>query len=226
MIGKKNILRAAMVAALALAGAAHAQVAGTWYGGVGFTRISPNTSSGPLSAPSSPNTTVNVGADTQPTAFVGRMLTDHWAVEVPIGLGFKHDITGSGAIAGVGKIGSVRALPISVFAQYRFLEPEARFRPYAMLGVTYAHFYGAHGSTALNGVNPANPPGGNTSLSVDSKWGLAPGVGVVYMINDKWFVDAHYVRSFLKTTAHLSTGQSISTKLDPDVYTIGVGMRF
>jgi outer membrane protein len=125
----------------------------------------------------------------------------------------------------VGQIGTVKVLPVTVFAQYRFLEPSARIRPYAMLGVTYARFYGARGSAALSALNPLNPPGG-TGLSVDSKWALAPGLGVTAMINDRWFADLQYSRAYLKTQAKLSTGQTISTKLDPDVLRIGVGMRF
>jgi outer membrane protein len=223
---KKLVMRAAVAALLAMAAVgAQAQTAGTWFGGIGATRIAPNTKSGTLSPPSAPGTMVDVGPDTQPTLFVGRMLTDNWSVEVPIGFGFKHTITGSGAIGGVGTIGTVKALPVSVFAQYRFMEPGARFRPYVMLGLTYAYFYDEQGSAALNGVNPINPPGG-TALSVDSRWGIAPGLGVTAMINDRWFVDLQYARSFLRTTTTLSSGQSISTRLNPDVYRIAVGMRF
>lgn len=223
---KMTTIRAAL--ALALAGgalAAHAQSANTWMVGVGATQIKPHVSSGALAAPSSPNTQVDIGSDTQPTLWVARMLTDHWSVGVPIGFGFKHEITGAGSIAGVGRIGTVKALPVTVYAQYRFLEPSARIRPYAMLGVTYAHFYDARGSATLNSLNPLNPAGG-TGLSVDSKWGLTPGLGATVLITDRWFADVQYARSFLKTTAKLSTGQTISTKLDPDVLRIGIGMRF
>jgi outer membrane protein len=116
-------------------------------------------------------------------------------------------------------------LPISVFAQYRFMEPTARVRPYLMLGLTYAHFYGEAGSATLNGLNPINPRGG-TGLSVESRFALTPGLGVTAMLTDKWFVDLQYARSFLKTTTTLSTGQKIDTKLNPDVFKIGVGMLF
>ena len=213
--------------ALALAAfGAQAQTAGTWFGGIGITRISPHTESGALSPPSAPNTTVEVGGDTKPTIFIGRMITDHWSWEVPIGLGFKSDIKGTGGIAGVGTIGTVRSLPITVFGQYRFLEPSSRWRPYAMLGLTYAHFYDAHGSATLNGINPANPPGGNTGLKVDSRFGITPGVGVSFNVTDRFFVDLQYAHSFLRTTTTLSTGQKIDTKLDPDVFRIAVGTRF
>jgi outer membrane protein len=226
MNNNKSIIRAAAGAAMAVAAlTGHAQVAGTWMASGGVTRISPNTSSGALTPPSPSGTTVDIGPDTQPTLSVGRMLTDNLAIEVPIGLGFKHSISGTGAIDGVGKIGTVKALPISVFAQYRFLEPNARVRPYVMLGVTYAYFYDEAGSATLNGLNPRNPPGG-TGLSVDSRFGFTPGLGVMAKLNDKWFVDLHYARSFIKTTTTLSTGQTIDTKLNPDVFTIGVGMQF
>lgn len=221
---KKNIALAALLGAAACG--AQAQMMGKgWYGGLGVTHIAPNVDSGSLSAPSAPGTMVDIGGDTQVTAFVGKMLDDHWSVEVPLGLGFKHEITGAGAIAGVGKIGTVRALPVSVFGQYRFLEPASKVRPYVMLGLTYAYFYHERGSAALNGVNPANPPGG-TGLSVDSRFGVSPGLGVSVAINDKWFVDAKYIHTFLKTTTTLSSGQTIDTKLNPDSFFVGVGMRF
>ena len=221
---KKKILVAAAAAALASFGA-QAQVAGTWFGGVGATRIAPNTDSGNLSPPAAPNTTVDIGSDTQPTLFIGRMLTDHWSVEVPIGFGFRHDITGTGGISGVGRIGSVKVLPVSVFGQYRFLEPQARFRPYVLGGITYAHFYGARGSATLNAINPANPPGG-TTLDVDSRFGWSLGLGMTATITDRWFVDLHWARTWLKTTTTLNSGQHIDTRLDPDVYTLSVGYRF
>jgi outer membrane protein len=220
-MNKKLLLAAAVMAA----GAAHAQVAGTWFGSVGATRISPNTESGSLSPPSSPNTKVELGADTQATINVGYMLTDHWAVEVPIGLGFKHDINGAGSISGVGRIGTVKALPVSVFATYRFLEPQARFRPYVAAGLNYAHFYDEQGSATLSALNPLNPPGG-TTLSVEDKFGWSLGAGVTAMITDRWFVDLHYSRTWLKTTTTLNTGQKIDTRLDPDSWTVGVGYRF
>lgn len=213
--------------ALALAAfGAQAQTAGTWFGGVAITRISPNTQSGTLSPPAAPNTTVDVGGDTKPTLFIGRMITDHWSVALPIGFGFKSDITGTGGIAGVGKIGTVHSLPITLFGQYRFLEPQSRFRPYAMLGLTYAYFYDAHGSATLDGVNPANRPGSHTGLKVDSRFGLTPGVGMTWSLTDRVFLDLQYAHSFLRTTTTLSTGQTISTRLNPDVFRVAVGMRF
>jgi outer membrane protein len=224
----KSILRSAALAAAALAAtAAQAQwLPSGWSIGVGATDVRPNTSSGALSAPSAPNTQVDVGSNTQPTLWVRGMFDDHWAVEVPIGFGFKHNVTGAGAIAGTGKIGTLKALPVTVFGEYHFGDRNARLRPYLLAGVTYAHLYNGRGSAALSALNPANPPGGSTGLSADSKWGFGAGAGVTFAITDKWYADAQYAHVFLKTTAHLSTGQSISLKLNPDVIRLGVGYRF
>ena len=224
----KNLkLSAALLAAmLASAGAAHAQwMPSGWSVGVGATQISPNTSSGTLSPPAATNTRVDVGSDTQPTLWLRGMYGDHFAVEVPVGAGFKHSISGAGGISGVGQIGTVKALPITLLGEYHFMDRNAQFRPYGALGVSYAKMYGARGSATLNALNPINPAGG-TGLSVESRWGGVVGAGVTFRINDKWYADAQYLRVFLKTEAHLSSGQNISAKLDPDVFRIGVGYNF
>ena len=224
----KNVKSLAALLAVMLGGAvsAHAQyLPSSWSVGAGATEISPNTSSGTLSPPAATNTQVDVASDTQPTLWVRGMYGDHFALEVPIGFGFKHTINGAGGISGVGKIGTVKALPITLLGEYHFLDANSRFRPYGALGVSYAKMYAARGSATLNALNPINPAGG-TGLSVDSKWGAVVGAGLTYKITDKWYVDAQYLRVFLKTNAQLSTGQTIAIKLDPDVFRVGVGYSF
>lgn len=215
--------------ALALMGGmtgAWAQSAGTWLIQGGITQITPHVSSGNLSAPSPSGTTVGVGADTQPTLQVTYVLDEHLAVAVPLGLGFKHALQGTGAIAGTGQIGTVTALPMTVFGQYRLGDAQATFRPYGMLGLSYVQFKDAQGSVALNGLNPINPTGGSTGLKVDSKLAPSLGFGMAFRLNERWFVDASYAKTFLKTTTTLSTGQTIQTTLNPDMLTLGVGMRY
>ena len=69
MKNKETLGRLVAVAMLAaLAGAAHAQGgAGTWFGGIGVTRIAPKVSSGNLSAPSQAGTQIDVDSDTKPS---------------------------------------------------------------------------------------------------------------------------------------------------------------
>jgi outer membrane protein len=210
-------------AALVLAaGAAQAQQAGSWLGRIGVTNINPQVDSGNLSAPSLPNTKVDVNDDTQLSGGITYMVNDHIAVDVPLALPFKHTLSGDGAIAGVGKIGDVKAFPVTVLGQYRFLEANAKVRPYLGAGITYARFYDEQSTAALSALTGGSP----TTFSVDSKWAATIQAGVVAMINERWFVDGMVAKTFLKTSAKLSTGQSIDLKLDPLSLSIGVGMRF
>ncbi len=220
---------AATVAAAAcftVCGLAQAQTAGTWMAKIGATNLSPNVSSGNLSAPSAPGTQIGVDSDSQVTGAIVYMLSNNLSLELPVGLGFKHKLTGSGAIAGVGQIGTVKAMPITLFGQYRLLDAKSAWRPYGMVGLTYARFYDAQGSAALDAVNPLATPGVRTGLSVESKWALGLGAGVSVNFSGNWFGDLQWSRTFLSTTSKLSTGQTVSTKLDPDAVTISAGYRF
>ena len=222
----KNTLRiAAGATALALCSLASAQSAGTWSARVGVMNLSPDVSSGNLSAPSFPNTKVDAKDSTQLSGGINYMVTDNIAIDLPLATPFKHDLVGAGAIAGVGKLGSTKAIPATLMLQYRFNEANAAFRPYVALGVTYAYFYGEKTTATLNGLTGgtlANP----TTAKVDNKFGALAQLGFVYNFNERWFVDASFSKSILKTKAHLSTGQSIDLRLNPNVYFIGIGYRF
>jgi outer membrane protein len=222
-----NFHQRTLAAALLLCaglGAAHAQSAGSWLGRIGATRIAPDVTSGDLSAPSLPGTKSDVDAATQLSGGITYMYTDHFAVDLPLALPFRHDLVGAGAIAGVGKIGDVKALPITLMAQYRFLEAQAPVRPYVAAGVTYAKFSGERGSGTLTALT--NPGGTPTQLSIASRWGTTFQAGVTARINDTWFVDASLSKTFLKTRNTLSTGQTLDITLDPVTVSVAVGMRF
>ena len=222
---KNSVRIIAAAAALAACGLASAQSAGSWLARVGVTHLAPDVNSGNLSAPSFPNTKVDAKSNTQLGGGITYMLTDNLAVDVPLATPFKHDLTGDGAIAGVGKLGSTKAIPATLMMQYRFNEANAAFRPYVGLGVTYAYFYDEKTTATLNGLTGgtlANP----TTAKVDNKFGALAQLGFVYNFNERWCVDASYSKSFLKTKIHLSSGQSINVKLDPNVFALAVGYRF
>ena len=204
---------------------AAAQTAGSVMVRAGATQIKPNVDSGALTPPSLPNTTANVRSDTQLSGAITYMVTDNWALDLPLSLPFKHEIDGDGAIAGVGKIGEVKALPITLLGQYRFLAPDAMLRPYVGAGLTYAKFYKAKSTAALSvltGGTPSNP----TTLDVKSKLAATVQLGASFAIDKRWFVDAFVARTFLKTRATLSTGQTLDMKLDPNSYSLSVGYTF
>ena len=109
----KNNFKLSLVALALVAGsAAQAQSAGTWMARVGAIGLYPQVSSGDLSPPAFPNTQTDVSSDWTLGGGVTYMITDNWSVDVPLALPFTHTLTGAGAIAGVGTIGTTKALPI------------------------------------------------------------------------------------------------------------------
>lgn len=224
-MNSKQLWAAAAVACVALAGTAQAQSAGDWLVRAGATQIRPQVSSGDLSAPSLAGTQADVKSASQLSGGITYMFSDHVDIDLPLALPFKHDIVGAGAVAGVGKIGEVKALPITLLAEYRFMDAGSRFRPYVGAGLTYAEFFKARSTAALSaltGGTPTDP----TTLKVDSKLGFTVDIGASYAINDHWFVDASVTKTLLKTTTHLSTGQTMDIKLDPVSVSAAIGYRF
>ena len=215
----------AVAAMMAVSFGAQAQSAGTLMLRGGVTQISPNVNSGDLTAPSFVGTKADIKSNTQLGGGISYMLTDNVAIDIPLALPFKHEIDGAGAIAGTGKIGEVRSLPITLFGQYRFLDAKSPFRPYLGAGLTYAKFYKAKSTavfSALTGGTPANP----TTLSVKSKFAATVEVGGIYSFTQNWFLEGFVARTFLKTRTSLSTGQTLDTTLNPNTYSLAVGYAF
>ena len=212
------------LAAASISGLASAQKAGDISASVGFTQISPSVGSGNLSAPSFPGTQIGISNNSQLTLGFNYAVTDNFNLHLPIGLGFKHDINGAGAIAGVGKLGDTKAMPITLIGQYRFLDANAAFRPYVGAGASYVKFYNTNGTGTLTALT--NPGGPATGLSFESK--LAPTVqlGGVFNINQSWYVEAAYSKTFLKTRGTLTTGQTIDVRIDPSAYSFQVGYKY
>lgn len=214
----------AIAAAALLSHNALAQSAGTWLGRIGLTTITPEVSGGVTSAPSFPNSRTDVGAAMQGSVGLTYMYTDNISVDLPLAPAFTHKMSGAGALAGVGQVGTVDALPMSVFLQYRFFEANSSFRPYVGLGATYAYFTNAKGSAALTALT--NPGGPQTTLTVDSQFIVTPQIGATFALTDKWSFDVAYTKSILKTTTHLSTGQTSDINLDPSSVSLSFGFKF
>ena len=220
----------AVAAAALMAGSVFAQSAGTWMVRAGATTVAPVGPSENLSAPSlyilgsSTGSQTNSASSTQLAGGISYMLTDNVSLDLPLALPFHHKLYGAGALQGVGQIGEVEALPMTIFVQYRFLEANAKFRPYVGLGATYAYFFNEQGSGTLTGLtNPGGPP---TKLSVDSKFILTPEIGATLALDGRWFVDVFYSKARLKTKTTLSTGQTVDAALDPASYGIAIGYKF
>ena len=214
----------AAVAALGAASGASAQAAGQWAVKAGIGKITPKVDSGDVSAPALPGSKAAVSADSQPIFAVAYGVTDNVTVELDLGLPYKHEISGAGAIEGVGVLGTVKALPPTLFAYHRWFEPEARLRPYAGVGATYAYFADESGSgkmTALSDIG--GPP---TTFSLKNKLAATLQIGLIVNLNKKWFIDGNISKTWLKTKVSFSSGQTQDMTLNPQAVTLGLGYKF
>jgi outer membrane protein len=223
---KKQSIATTLVAAVALcgAGAAHAQAAGSMLVKVGWNKIVPHVESDDLSPPALPGTKIDIESASSLVITAAYMFTDNISMEFLGGLPYKHDIVAAGSGAGAGKIGSVHQISPTVVLQYRFLEAQAPLRPYVGGGLTWARFYDTEGSAALTAVT--NPGGSPTTIGSDTAWGGTVEAGVNYKVDSHWFIDAAMLKTWIKTNPTLSTGQTISAKLNPMSFQVSVGYAF
>ncbi|HEY9108448.1 MAG TPA: OmpW family outer membrane protein [Roseateles sp.] len=212
-------------ATLLAAGSAFAQSAGSVVVYAGAAQINPNVDSGDLTAPSLAGTKVDVK---KASSFVGGVTyywTDNISIDLPIAAPFKHDVVGAGAIQGTGKLGTVKSLPMTLLAQYRFGDANSAFRPFVGAGPTYGYFFKPRATATLSGITggtASNP----TTLSMKSRLGATLELGAAYNVTKDWSASLSVTKTFIKTTGSLSTGQTIETTLDPVSIKFGVGYRF
>lgn len=210
---------------LGLAAGAQAQSAGSIVVYGGAAQIRPHVDSGDLSAPSLPGTKIDVKKASQFVGGVTYYWTDNISIDLPIGPAFKHDVVGAGAIEGVGKLGDVRALPVTLLGQYRLGDANSAVRPFVGAGLTYARFFKPKSTAVLTGITggtPSNP----TLLSMKSVSGPTVQLGVAVNLTKDISADLAFTKTFIKTTGSLSTGQTIETTLDPTAIRVGIGYRF
>lgn len=224
VILNNTIKMLALAAAMTLASSASAQSAGQLTVKLGLNQLTPKVESGDLSAPALPHTKADVGSDTKPVLVFAYGLTDNISVEMPLGLAYKHTLYGAGAIEGTGKLGTSSVLPATALLQYRFFDPKAKLRPYAGLGATYAYFHKATGSGQLSTL--LDTGGAPATFKLKNKMAATFQLGVAVAINDSWFADVGVTKTFLKTKATFSTGQTQDIKLDPFGIMVSVGYKF
>jgi outer membrane protein len=221
---KPLALAAALCIGATLSAGAAAQGKGDWTVKVGVNKITPKVESGNVSAPALPETKADVGPDTKPILNVAYFVTDNIVADLALGTPYRHKLYGAGSIQGTGELGTADVLPPTLFAQYRFFRPEAVFRPYVGLGVTYAYFRRERGSAQLTSV--LNTGGPASTFSLESKWAASVQLGANFKLNERWSIDGGVIKTKLKTTATYSTGQTQPIRLDPVAINVGVVFKF
>ena len=212
---KKTVCGIAVLSALMSANVlAHSE--GDFIVRAGAAIVSPNDSSGDVLGSSALE--FSVDSNTQLGLTLGYMFTDNISFEVLAATPFSHGIS----VNGVGEVAETKHLPPTFMVQYYFGDSESDFRPYVGAGINYTVFF----DESLTGTGKN---AGLTDVSLDDSWGLAANVGMDYMINDDWFLNASIWYADIGTTATYKTATDTfktDVDIDPWVFMIGGGYNF
>lgn len=216
---KKTVCGIAVIAALMSTNVlAHKE--GDFIIRAGAATVSPNDSSGAVLDNS--DLGFSVDSNTQLGLTFGYMFTDNISFEVLAASPFSHNIS----VNGLGKVADTKHLPPTFMVQYYFGQANSDFRPYVGAGINYTVFF----DESLNGTGKS---AGLSDLSLDDSWGLAANIGIDYMINEDWFLNASVWYADIGTTAKYkqtvngtTTQYSTDVDIDPWVFMIGGGYNF
>nr|AHX71787.1 outer membrane protein W [Pasteurella multocida]AHX71793.1 outer membrane protein W [Pasteurella multocida] len=203
---KKTVLALGVMAAL-VAGSAVAHQAGSVIVRGGPILVVPNAST---------NHDVfkfDVNSNAQLGLTATYMATDNLGVELLAVTPFSHEITLGNTL-----VGKTKHLPPSLYAQYYFLDKDAKARPYVGAGVNYTTFFSE--KAVLNGV---------TDLKLKDSWGPAFNAGVDIQVADNLFLNTAIWYAKIKSKATFKVGDvehKVNVKLDPTVFFVGLGYRF
>ncbi|EGQ7961720.1 outer membrane protein OmpW [Vibrio parahaemolyticus] len=212
---KKTICSLAVVAAL-VSPSVFAHKQGDFVLRVGAASVVPNDSSDKILGSQEE---LKVDSNTQLGLTFGYMFTDNISLELLAATPFSHDI--STDLVG-SDIADTKHLPPTLMVQYYFGEPQSKFRPYVGAGLNYTIFFD-------EGFNSTGKGAGLSDLKLDDSFGLAANVGVDYMINDQWFLNASAWYANIETEATYKFGgakQKTDVKINPWVFMISGGYKF
>ncbi|MDG2941653.1 OmpW family outer membrane protein [Exercitatus varius] len=208
---KKSML-ALGIAATLISSAASAHEAGSWIVRAGAAHVMPthveNTSN-----TAAPALGLDVNANTQLGLTGTYMITDNIGVELLAASPFSHEITLGGQL-----VGKTKHLPPSLYAQYYFLNKEAKARPYLGAGINYTNFF-----------NETEKMTGVTDLKLHDSWGLVLNGGLDINLTDNLLFNTAVYYAKIKTKADFKvagTQLSQDVRLDPLVFFMGIGYRF
>jgi outer membrane protein len=202
-MGRSILAVAAFAAALVPLAAAQAQDTGTWLvRGRALYLDSANKGVDGLS----------VNNRTFPEVDISYFLSPNLALELVLTYPQKHDIR----LEGAGTIGSLKHLPPTLSLQYHF--PQAGFRPYMGAGINYTRFSNVK-------FDPAVVAALDPSIEKDS-FGMAVGVGVDVPFGGGWLFNVDLKKVQIRTDVKAGSTSLGTFKVDPMLFSVGVGKRF
>ncbi len=204
----RSLLRIALLAAAALPTLASAQAApdtGDWLVRLRATYLqSANKDSTGLG--------LSINDKTLPEFDITRFFTPNLAAELILTYPQKQTLSSNGT-----PIGSLKHLPPVLTLQYHVTGLPG-FRPYFGAGVNYTRFSSVQFSSA---VNTALQP----SIKKNS-FGAALQAGVDVPVADGWLVNADIKKVQIKTDVDSFGAKAGTFKVDPWLFSVGVGKRF
>lgn len=163
-----------------------------------------------------PGADADVSDEVIPATTLTYFFNDNLAVELFCCFA-KHDIDGTGTIAGLGEIADTWIFPPALTAQYHF-NSMGNWKPYVGAGLQYIAFFNE--GTGANRL-------GARSVSIDDALGFALQAGLDVSIGNGWYLNADVKKTWLDTDIRWNgTGVRASADLDPWIFSAGVGYRF
>lgn len=205
----------ALLALSCFSGVASAHEAGEFFLRAGSATVRPTEGSSSVL----PGTgSFNVNNNTQLGLTFTYMATDNIGLELLAATPFRHRV----GVGGVGEIATVNHLPPSLMAQWYFGNASSKARPYVGVGVNYTNFFNEK-------FNSAGKEVGLSDLSLSDSWGVAGQVGIDYLINRDWLINASLWYMDIDTDVKFNAGgerHTVDTRIDPWVFMFSAGYRF
>ena len=208
-MNKRWIAIAAAAVAVVAAPAAFAQGtdSGKWLLRVRALNLSPDNQSN-----TNPALGLSINAKVFPEFDVSYFFTPNIATELILTYPQKQDLRSDGS-----EIGSLKHLPPTLTVQYHFTGLNG-FRPYLGAGLNYTHF------SSVN-FNPAVQAALDPSIKSNS-YGLALQAGVDVPIGGGWLFNVDLKKVDIGTRVYSGGTDIGSFKVDPVLFSLGVGYRF
>ena len=145
-----------------------------------------------------------------------RLFGPNWGIEAALGVPPRIHARATGSVSYLGDdILSAKNVSPTLFVNYHFGAPDARWRPYLGLGINYTRFTGATSRLA-------------SQVELSDSVGPAGKAGIEYVLSPQWSLFASVTAIKVKSDLVASGSTVLQTTIDfrPILYTIGTSYRF